>query len=402
MADKFATERGQKWKVKKARGAVNVGLVQARTLAIEDSNIANLGSDLEKKVKMEAARFEGQWADAGKEVGVQIWRIEDFKVVDWPKEEYGSFYSGDSYIILNTYKQDPKSAKLSFDIYFWLGKHTSQDEAGTAAYKTVELDDSLKGVAVQHREVQNFESAGFRKIFPAMITLEGGVASGFNHVGPMTYQTRLLQCKGAEPVTCRQIELKRSNLNSGDCFILDTGLKIYQLNGKESRPAERAEAAKISRAYDDQRGGKAEVIVWDEGEVADIPRNFIPFWQVMGGDGPIKPASEAPADEDAWRDQHRALYRLREEGGKMTFLKVEEGKNVKRSTLAGDDVWIFDSGYSVFVWVGMGASSAERSKGMQYAQQYMADNNVPAQYPCVRILQGGENEAFEAAFRTFQ
>ena len=31
------------------------------------------------------------------------------QVVDWPKEHYGSFYSGDSYIILYTYKKDPKS-----------------------------------------------------------------------------------------------------------------------------------------------------------------------------------------------------------------------------------------------------------------------------------------------------
>ena len=28
-----------------------------------------------------------------------------FKVTDWPKEDYGKFYSGDSYIILNTYKE---------------------------------------------------------------------------------------------------------------------------------------------------------------------------------------------------------------------------------------------------------------------------------------------------------
>jgi len=31
--------------------------------------------------------------------------------------------------------------------------------------------------------------------------------------------------------------------------------------GKDSRPAERAEAAKIARSYDDERGGQAEVIV---------------------------------------------------------------------------------------------------------------------------------------------
>lgn len=50
----------------------------------------------------------------------------------------GTFFSGDSYIVLNTYKKKD-SDKLLFDVHFWLGRYTSQDEAGTAAYKTVEL-----------------------------------------------------------------------------------------------------------------------------------------------------------------------------------------------------------------------------------------------------------------------
>lgn len=33
--------------------------------------------------------------------GVEVWRIEKFKVVLWPKERYGEFYTGDSYIVLN-------------------------------------------------------------------------------------------------------------------------------------------------------------------------------------------------------------------------------------------------------------------------------------------------------------
>lgn len=33
--------------------------------------------------------------------GFYIWRIEDMKVVAVPREQYGSFYKGDSYIILS-------------------------------------------------------------------------------------------------------------------------------------------------------------------------------------------------------------------------------------------------------------------------------------------------------------
>ncbi|URE45109.1 Villin headpiece domain [Musa troglodytarum] len=36
----------------------------------------------------------------GQKVGTEIWRIENFQPVPLPKSDYGKFYSGDTYIIL--------------------------------------------------------------------------------------------------------------------------------------------------------------------------------------------------------------------------------------------------------------------------------------------------------------
>ena len=103
--------------------------------------------------------FEG----AGQEAGLKIWRIEDFEAVDYDLSKYGRFHVGDSYIVLKT--EELKSGKLRWDIHFWLGAETSQDESGTAAIKSVELDDSLGGTPVQHREVQEHESTLFQSYF---------------------------------------------------------------------------------------------------------------------------------------------------------------------------------------------------------------------------------------------
>ncbi len=72
---------------------------------------------------------------AGSKPGLEIWRIENKKPTPWPAEKFGQFYAGDSYLILNTTVS--KSGKFEWDLFFWLGKDSSVDEMGIAAYKTV-------------------------------------------------------------------------------------------------------------------------------------------------------------------------------------------------------------------------------------------------------------------------
>lgn len=71
-----------------------------------------VGTDLDHKIKAAAADGEAQWDGLGEATGLKIWRIEQFKVVPWPEFQYGSFHTGDSYVVLNSYQKDGSDAIL--------------------------------------------------------------------------------------------------------------------------------------------------------------------------------------------------------------------------------------------------------------------------------------------------
>jgi len=368
-------------------------MIKQKEYNLADSNIANLGSDLDKKIRQAAASTEKAWTNAGKEVGLQIWRIEKFTVQSVAKETYGTFYSGDSYIVLNTYRKKD-APKILWDVHFWLGKFTTQDEAGTAAYKTVELDDLLGGEPVQHREVQGHESDLFLSYFKNEIKLlEGGVESGFRHVEPEKYRPRLLHLKGKRKVRVTEVDLSHKSLNSGDVFILDAGLKIYQWNGTKSGPQEKMKGAQLCRALADERKGLPKIQVLEESG-----KDLADFWKAIGGQGAVKSAEEGGDDTEHEKATEKRLFQLSDASGKLEFKEVGKGAAIKRSMLDSNDVFILDTGAEVYTWIGRGASPDEKKKAMQFAQDYLQKHNKPLFVPITRILEGGANETFESSF----
>jgi len=363
-------------------------MLKPRKFDIEDSNIANLGSDLDHKIKKAAAETEDAWKGAGQAVGIEIWRIEKFKVVHWPKEQYGHFYTGDSYIVLRTFKEPENPDKLKYDVHFWIGNQSTQDEYGTAAYKTVELDDYLNGDPVQHREIQGFESQLFLSYFKEIYFHEGGVETGFKHVTPKEYKHRLLHVKSLGPknVVVREVPVAAKSLNSGDVFIYDGGLDVHVLLGKECNPREKHRASEFVVALASERPNCKHLIFEEEDKDAK------PFWDAIGGkpDGGI-----AGAIPDVPVATNKKLFRLSDETGKMLMVEV---KNFSYSSLSSDDAFILDAEYEIFVWVGKKASKDEKAKALGYATDYLFKNNRPKQLPISRIIEGQENEFFKKAF----
>ncbi|EDQ88360.1 uncharacterized protein MONBRDRAFT_26446 [Monosiga brevicollis MX1] len=364
---------------------------KGRSYDLANTNIGNLGTDLEKAVRQAAAEHEEAWKNAGDKPGIEIWRIEQFKVVPWPKKSYGKFYSGDSYIVLHTYRKNGVGAK-NYDVHFWIGKDSTQDEYGTAAYKTVELDDLLGGIPTQYREVQGKESRRFKKLFKRLIFMEGGADSGFNHVEEKTYRPRLLQCKGKMHVVCREVPLSYKSLNAGDSFIYDGGDRIFIWNGREAGAMEKAKASNLAQALDDERGGKPHREVFDQDG-----RNLKEWWHAIGGEGTVMSAEEGGSDEDV-KPEEKRLLRVSDSSGRLKMDLVATGEQVVRSLLNPSDVMILDDGMEVMVWVGQGASIAERKNALNFAVEYLKQYNKPLDSPIARYMDGGENDAFEAAF----
>jgi gelsolin len=372
------------------------GLVKPKKYDWKDSNMALFGSDVEKKVKGDAAKIEPAWIGAGQKVGLQIWRIVSFKVTHWPKEDYGKFFSGDSYIILNTYNPKPNGDELAYDVHFWIGSQSTQDEYGTAAYKTVELDIYLGDKPVQHREVQGHESNLFKSYFKkGIMIMEGGAESGFRHVEPAKYRPRLLHfCGDKKNVVIMEVPRRRSILDSTDVYLLDLGMMIYQWNGTGSNKNERFKAMMALCSMKSERGNaRSETL--DE----DFMSSCHPFYKTLDASGAVEDGEEEEEEKQRQnaklQKETKRLFRVSDATGSLTFSKVKED-NIRKTDFDSGDVFILDTAKECFVWIGSGASPQERQNGMAYAHNHLKTTSHPL-IPVVIVKEGQQNKDFTAA-----
>jgi len=256
----------------------------------KDTNVGNIGSDADKAARKSAAGGEPAWEGIGLKGGLSVFRIENFIVTPVDVGDYGKFHKGDSYITLQTIEGE--GGVCTHNIYFYLGSETSIDERGTAAYKTVELDDFFDGEPTQHREVMGEESDAFKALFEGGITvLEGGVDSGFKHVVPNEWDPRLWVVRTVKgKVESVRLPLTTKSLVEGDCFVLSAEKAIYILEGPKCEPMEKVAANKLAEEREGVRGGKIQA-------THDIDEAF---WAVLTGEKPAWAARARGASSGAY------------------------------------------------------------------------------------------------------
>ncbi|KAF7033274.1 hypothetical protein CFC21_044390 [Triticum aestivum] len=325
--------------------------------------------------------------------GIEIWRIEDFKPVALPKSDYGKFYSGDSYIVLQT--TSPKGGAYLYDLHFWIGKDSSQDEAGTAAIKTVELDSVLGGRAVQYRELQGYESDKFLSYFkPCIIPMEGGFASGFKTPEEETFETRLYICKGKRAIRIKQVPFARSSLNHDDVFILDTENKIYQFNGANSNIQERAKSLEVIQHLKEKyHGGVCDVAIVDDGKL-QAESDSGEFWVLFGGFAPI--GKKTVSDDDVVLETTAPkLYSIND--GELKFEDIPLTKAVLENTRC----FLLDCGAEMFVWVGRVTQLEDRKAVTKAVEEFIINQKRPKTTRVTQVIQGYESHAFKSKFESW-
>jgi len=193
-------------------------------------------------------------------------------------------------------------------------------------------------------------------------------------------------------------------MNSGDVFVLDMGLTILTWQGKTAGMNEKARAGQLCRAIDDERKGKPKQLVYSQG-AKDVKE----FWDQFKDLDPayaswpngIPEVNPDDGKDDEWeKSNEQRMFRLSDATGSLQCTEVVpavKGK-YKRDMLKSEDVFIFDAGNEIFVWVGSGSSPQERREAMKYGADYMKKNNRNPCLPLTKILEGSDNNAFKSFF----
>ncbi|KAM9859541.1 advillin [Aulostomus maculatus] len=331
--------------------------------------------------------------------GIIIWRIEKMELVPVPEKSHGHFYEGDCYLLLYTKKV---SSSLCYEIHYWIGSQSSQDEQGAAAVYTIQLDEFLGSTPVQHREVQDHESNAFRGYFKqGIIYKKGGVASGMRHIETNSYDVkRLLHVKGKKRAIAKEVEMSWESFNLGDVFLLDIGKTIIQWNGPKSNKQERLKGMLLAKDIRDrERGGRAEIKVVEGDAESNSPQSMKILTDVLGER--TFNLTDGPPDETADQELKAAvtLYLVSDADGQMKVTEVAV-RPLVQDLLNHDDCYFLDQGgVKIYVWKGKRANKAERQAAMARALEFIRTQNYPITTNVETVNDGAESALFKQLFQ---
>ncbi len=172
----------------------------------------------------------------------------------------------------------------------------------------------------------------------------------------------------------------------GDCYLVDSGMKVYLWIGPKSSADEKFLTAASAVMSDTDREGKADI---DRIEGGSEPEEF----KALFDDFRLTDEDTEGILKKVHLETHEyKLWRVHREGDDTFFAEVP----VNKDSLKTDDVFLLDTWDNIFVWRGKGASSREKFDGTILARRYDAERAGVQEIELIE--EGDEPEEFLKAF----
>ncbi|XP_025769458.1 villin-like protein [Puma concolor] len=333
---------------------------------------------------------------------LHVWIIENLRMAPVPEKAYGNFFEEHCYIVLHVSQSLKATQGACSDLHYWAGKEAGAEAQDAAEAFVQQLQETLGGATVQHREAQGHESDCFRSYFRSgIIYRRGGLASALTHVETNLYNIqRLLHVQGRKHVSAAEVELSWSSFNKGDIFLLDLGKVMIQWNGPETSIPEKARGLALTCSLRDrERGGRAQIgVVDDEVEATDLMRIME---AVLGCRVGNVPATRPDKSVNQLQKASVRLYHVCEKDEDLVIQELATCP-LTQDLLREEDYYILDQGgFKIYVWQGRLSSLQEKKAAFSRALRFIQAKGYPTYTNVEVVNDGAESASFKQLFQSW-
>jgi hypothetical protein len=294
-----------------------------------------------------------------------IWKSVDLKLQKIAESNHGTFADSDSYLILNIKSPEEKYAHI------WTGRKSSKEKISYISFKVLQLDHKLENNCVILYESERNESELFKSYFKFFTVLRDRIEEIHKSLDDQQYKARLfhVHSSGAN-IHSRQISINKKNIDTGDVYMLDTGVKVFIYIGKGSNSFEKFHLSCMVEKIKEVRQNKAIIISIDEScelNEHDLKNKneFEEFLQKF------EENIQETDEQNKIDKNYRKMMKLSDENGKLELTDVE----YKKENLVSQDSFLIDRGDAIIIWIGKEASKKEKKFAKFYANKYISKEN---------------------------
>jgi gelsolin len=272
--------------------------------------------------------------------------------------------------------------------HVWTGKQSTKDEISYVNFKVLQLDKKLENNLVIYYESQGKESEVFKSYFDFFTVVKGGVDSDLEQYKSENYRAKLfhVHSKGSK-IQSREISINRKNLDSGDVYLLDIGLKVFIWTGKKSNSYEKFHIGCLAQKIKDIRHNKVTVVTLYEDEQDEKERKEF--------DDYLDKYEESDFEtQQSFNSSFKKMMKLSDENGKLELTEVPYDRN----SLKSEDSFLVDRGDAIIIWVGSKASQKEKRFARIFANKYISTESRNASMPVYITNEAKAGKELEKCF----